>query len=105
MAPLPASEMACPARQTRFALSRTTPQEFAPVGWLFGLLRSAAGRWVLVAAMVAAITANVVQRVIETSEVYFFWVPLAWGVIYALAAGMVGRSGGYCSRELELRNG
>ncbi len=61
------------------------------VGWLFGPLRSAVARWVLGASMLVAITANLGQRMLETNEVYFVWVPLAWGAIYALASWVVDR--------------
>jgi hypothetical protein len=52
------------------------------VGWLFEPMRSALGRWLLVAAMLAALAANMAQRVATTDEVYFFWVPLAWAGVY-----------------------
>jgi hypothetical protein len=64
------------------------------VGWLFGPLRSALGRWVLSVSMIVTVTVNMAQRAAaaKTRECYFFWVPLVWGVIYALASWMVGRS-------------
>lgn len=56
------------------------------VGWLFGPVRSAVGRWGLIMAAVAALVANMAQRVATTDEVYFLWVPLAWAGIYAAAS-------------------
>ncbi len=59
------------------------------VGWLFGPVRSVVGRWMVIAAMVVTMVVNMAQRVAGTSDVYFFWVPLAWGAIYALASWVV----------------
>ena len=61
------------------------------VGWLFEPMRPALGRWLLVAAVIAALAANMAQRIATTDEVYFFWVPLAWVGIYA-AAGYLRRN-------------
>lgn len=61
------------------------------VGWLFGPMRPASGRWLLVTAMIVALAVNLAQRVVTTDEVYFFWVPLAWAGIYA-AAGYLRRN-------------
>lgn len=61
------------------------------VGWLSGPASSVATRCTSGAAMVVAIAINLAQRVVQTSEVWFLWVPLAWGGIYGLAWWMVGR--------------
>jgi hypothetical protein len=61
------------------------------VGWLFGPSRSVVARWVVWASMIVAIVANLGQRIVETNEVYFAWVPLAWAMIYALASWTVDR--------------
>lgn len=61
------------------------------VGWLFDPLRSALGRWVVVAAMVLVMMTSLVQRVFQMSDVYFFWVPMAWGAIYVFASWLVVR--------------
>ena len=59
------------------------------IGWLFAPLQPVMARWGLWAAIVAVIVVNFGQRVMETSEVYFFWVPLAWGAIYTLTSSRV----------------
>jgi hypothetical protein len=69
------------------------------VGWLFGSVRSVMGRSVVIAAMVVTMVVNMAQRVAKTSEVYFFWVPLAWGVIYALASWLTDRRGAHRLRK------
>ncbi len=69
------------------------------VGWLFGPVRSVVGRWAVIAAMVVTMVVNMAQRVAKTSDVYFFWVPLAWGMIYALASWLVDRRGTYDLRK------
>jgi len=69
------------------------------VGWLFSPVRSVVGRWAVIAAMVVTMVVNMAQRVAKTSDVYFFWVPLAWGMIYALASWLVDRRGAYDLRK------
>lgn len=60
------------------------------IGWLFTSLHS--GRWwATIAAMVLAMTLNIVQRIIATDEVYYVWVPIAWGAIYVLAFWLTNR--------------
>ena len=56
------------------------------VSWLFGPFRSSVGRWVVAIGAVVVLAASLAQRVISTDEVYFFWVPLSWGVIYVAAS-------------------
>ena len=63
------------------------------IGWLFTPSRLVMMKWGLCVSMILAITANLAQRTMEMSEVHFFWVPLAWGMIYALASWMVGKKG------------
>lgn len=60
------------------------------IGRLFASLRSG-GRWATIAAMVLAMTLNMAQRIIATDEVYYVWVPIAWGAIYALAFWLANR--------------
>jgi len=65
------------------------------VGWLCSPLQSVIRRWALSVAMVVVIAVNIAQRVAKTSDVYSFWVPLAWGAIYTLASWLVGRRDTY----------
>ncbi len=57
------------------------------VGWLFGPLRIA-HKIILLGSMASIMVANVIHRINTTSEVYYLWVPLAWGVLYLVALGM-----------------
>lgn len=54
------------------------------VGWLFQPMRTAA-RWALSAVIAMVLIANFIHRIFLTVDVYYFWVPLAWALIYALA--------------------
>ncbi len=54
------------------------------VVWLLGPLRVARTRWVVVGGILLALGGNFVQRVVQTNDVYYFWVPLAWAGIYGL---------------------
>jgi len=45
-------------------------------------------RWTIAVLATATVVGNIVHRVFAASEVEYFWVPLAWAAIYALAWAM-----------------
>jgi len=63
------------------------------VSWLFGPLQAVGARWAVMGAIILVLIVNLVQRAMETNDVYYFWVPLAWGGIYALSWWAVRRIG------------
>lgn len=61
------------------------------IGWLSGPLLARAEKCTVGGAMAAAVVTDIAQRIAQTSEVFYLWVPLAWGGIYGMAWWMVRR--------------
>lgn len=59
--------------------------------WTAAPSSSRRARWVVALLVVCVLVVSMIQRVKAMNEVVFFWVPLAWWAIYALAAWMTGR--------------
>ena len=56
-----------------------------PLAWLFSWMLSSSHKWVqitVIITMSSILLINWVQRITSTSEVYYFWIPLIWAVIF-----------------------
>jgi hypothetical protein len=60
------------------------------VGWMFTTPDSKRRKWIVGVFVASVVVLNILQRATNPNDVYLFWVPLAWGFIYAWALVLLG---------------
>jgi hypothetical protein len=60
------------------------------VGWILNTSGSRRVKWILGASIAIVVVLNILQKSTNPNDVFLFWVPLAWGFIYALTLVFLG---------------